>query len=262
VSALDAVHVGIHLPGDRPSVAGACFRDGRAQVIQDAAADDRVSPVAARYGVHAMAYQPVLLDERPVGVLSVAWPEVREEISQRVLQMLELLAAEAAVALERSAFVARLEDLTRTDPLTQALNRRGLDEELTREIARCRRHALPLSIAMLDLDHFKTLNDSRGHAYGDEVLRDSAVAWRGLLREADTLARHGGEEFVVVLPGCSAADAAPLVDRLRAATACGQTVSAGVATWTPGETPDELIRRADAALYRAKDAGRDRTVAA
>jgi diguanylate cyclase (GGDEF)-like protein len=118
------------------------------------------------------------------------------------------------------------------------------------------------SVALLDLDHFKAFNDREGHPAGDALLRGVAAAWRRELRGIDVLARYGGEEFGLVLPGCSVAEGAAIVDRLRAMTPLGETSSAGVAAWDGVEGADALVTRADRALYQAKRAGRDRTVVA
>jgi diguanylate cyclase (GGDEF)-like protein len=115
---------------------------------------------------------------------------------------------------------------------------------------------------MLDLDHFKDFNDKLGHQAGDRLLKASAAAWRTQLRATDTLTRYGGEEFAIVLPNCSPEDATELLERVRTATPAGQTASAGVASWDGVENPAILISRADAALYEAKEAGRDRVVIA
>jgi diguanylate cyclase (GGDEF)-like protein len=115
---------------------------------------------------------------------------------------------------------------------------------------------------MLDLDHFKDYNDERGHQAGDRLLKQSAAAWVTELRASDTLARYGGEEFTVALPGCTITNAKALVERLREVMPGGQTVSAGVACWNGRESAEELVGRADAALYQAKRNGRDQLVTA
>jgi diguanylate cyclase (GGDEF)-like protein len=115
---------------------------------------------------------------------------------------------------------------------------------------------------MLDLDHFKQYNDRRGHQAGDGLLREAAASWRLALRPYDMLARYGGEEFSVVLPGCTIEDALALVERLRAGTPEGESCSAGLAEWDGREPAEALVGRADAALYQAKRAGRDRAVVA
>jgi diguanylate cyclase (GGDEF)-like protein len=115
---------------------------------------------------------------------------------------------------------------------------------------------------MLDLDYFKAYNDERGHQAGDRLLRQGTAAWADELRASDILARYGGEEFTVALPGCTLADAKTIVERLRAAMPAGQTVSAGVACWNGLESAEDLVGRADVALYEAKRTGRDRLVTA
>jgi len=146
------------------------------------------------------------------------------------------------------------------DGLTGITNRRGLDEGLIVELARARRSEETLALVMLDLDHFKRFNDRRGHGAGDALLRGAAQAWRRQLRPTDLLARYGGEEFTLVLPSCDADAACQLVERLRPLMPEHQTFSAGVATWDPNESPEQLLGRADQALLVAKKQGRNRTV--
>lgn len=151
-----------------------------------------------------------------------------------------------------------LEALSMTDPLTGAANRRRLREELNREIDRSRRTQSPLSIAFLDLDYFKAYNDHYGHQAGDQLLKGLVAGWRSKLRATDLLARIGGEEFLVLFPDADSDQAAQVVERLRKVVPQNETVSAGVATYQTGESTDELIARADRALYSAKRAGRNR----
>jgi diguanylate cyclase len=156
----------------------------------------------------------------------------------------------------------QLGQLTRVDELTGLPNRRAWSAELPAAIERARRDRVALSVAMLDLDHFKRFNDEYGHQAGDRLLKSATAAWSARLRAVDQLARYGGEEFIVLLPGATAELATGVLERLRGATPAGQTFSAGVATWDGDETSEELIARADQALYQAKDAGRDRILAA
>jgi diguanylate cyclase (GGDEF)-like protein/PAS domain S-box-containing protein len=165
-----------------------------------------------------------------------------------------------AVEAEREELLARVEVLARHDALTGLPNRRALEELLPREMARARRSQSPLCLAVVDIDRFKAYNDSNGHLAGDAVLRECAIAWDSQLRGADSIVRFGGEEFVVVLPDCSFDEAAEILERLREATPAGQTCSAGLAHWDFIEASDGLLDRADAALYEAKAAGRDRLV--
>jgi diguanylate cyclase len=156
----------------------------------------------------------------------------------------------------------QLSQLTRVDELTGLPNRRAWAAELPIAIERGRRDRVDLSIALLDLDHFKRFNDEFGHQAGDRLLKSAAAAWSAQLRAVDQLARYGGEEFIVLLPGATVELATGVLERLRGATPAGQTFSAGVATWDGTETSEDLIARADQALYQAKHAGRDRILVA
>lgn len=166
------------------------------------------------------------------------------------------------IAAEREELLAEVENAARSDALTGLPNRRALDETLPREMARARRNESPLCLAIVDIDHFKSYNDGHGHLAGDEVLRACAIAWDSELRGEDTIVRFGGEEFLVLLPDCPLEQAGAIVERLRGVTPQGQTCSAGLAQWDFAESLDALVARADAALYEAKESGRDRLVAA
>jgi diguanylate cyclase (GGDEF)-like protein len=181
----------------------------------------------------------------------VALEKARTELDERH----ELLQAQAA----------KLEELATTDALTGAYNRRKFNELILAEIERVRRYGHPLSLFILDIDHFKRINDTRGHETGDEVLVVLAGLIRAGIRATDSLARWGGEEFVVLSPEVMVEEAMGLAERLRAAAGTHEysfvgkvTASIGVAQHRAGETADELFARADEALYRAKQGGRDR----
>lgn len=161
------------------------------------------------------------------------------------------------IEAERERLLGEVQDLARHDALTGLPNRRVLQELLPREMARTRRNELSLCLAIVDIDHFKAYNDTNGHLAGDEVLRACAREWDGALRGEDTLVRFGGEEFLVLLPDTEPEQAAEIVERLRATTPMGQTCSAGLALWDCTESIDDLLRRADEALYLAKASGRD-----
>jgi diguanylate cyclase (GGDEF)-like protein len=143
-----------------------------------------------------------------------------------------------------------------------------MEQTLQREIDMSRRHAQPLSVLMLDIDHFKRVNDDHGHGAGDEVLRAIAASIKAQLRNVDMVFRYGGEEFLILLSNTGREAAAMVGERLRQATqseeyfADGQlieiTVSLGCSTLLPGESADSLLRRADSALYVAKREGRNR----
>jgi diguanylate cyclase (GGDEF)-like protein/PAS domain S-box-containing protein len=166
------------------------------------------------------------------------------------------------VESEREQLLGEVQNLARRDALTGLPNRRALAELLPRELARSRRSASPLCAAIVDIDHFKAYNDTYGHLAGDEVLREAAIAWDGALRAEDTIVRFGGEEFLVVLPDTTVEQARDVVERLRKAMPRSQTCSAGLAAWDFVESADDLLCRADKALYLAKACGRDRLAAA
>lgn len=215
-----------------------------------------------RSRTRAALWHPVVRDRAAIGVLAIGWREEIEGVPLRLSAMVDLLAAEAAVAIGRADMLGQLEHLARTDSLTGLPNRRYWEQRLPRELARAAREEQPACVAMLDLDHFKAYNDRHGHQAGDRLLRSSAAAWRETLRPYDVLSRYGGEEFSVILPNCRLDDALALVDRLRSRTPEGESCSAGIAEWDGTEPPETLVGRADAALYRAKRAGRNRTVTA
>ncbi|MGN7739547.1 GGDEF domain-containing protein [Pseudomonas sp. 22526] len=154
------------------------------------------------------------------------------------------------------------------DPLTDTGNRIAMDQTLQREIEMARRHLHPLSLLMLDIDHFKRINDSHGHSAGDEVLKAVAAAIKAQLRNVDMVFRFGGEEFLILLSNTGRDAAAMVGERLRQAaqakdywadgTLIELTVSLGCSTLLPGESAESLLRRADSALYVAKREGRNR----
>lgn len=169
---------------------------------------------------------------------------------------------------ELERLYAEVQRLAITDPLTGLLNRRGFFENGAREVARARRYGTPLAAIMLDLDHFKDINDTHGHAVGDQVVAHMAARCVELLRQVDLLGRYGGEEFVLLLPGTTPEGALNIAERLRRAfedplpvepAGLIVTLSLGVAALTD-RTPDleALLQAADRALYKAKAAGRNR----
>lgn len=179
------------------------------------------------------------------------------EAAERRIQALEQALAEASA-------------MVRSDQLTGALNRRGMEEAFERELSRVSRLGSPLSVALLDIDHFKRINDSLGHQAGDRALAHLAQVVRQLLRPTDSLARYGGEEFLILLPNTAAEEAEKVMQRVQRELTRQFflhdnqrvliTFSAGVVELAPGEDRDSVIARADAAMYRAKTSGRNRVV--
>jgi diguanylate cyclase (GGDEF)-like protein len=213
-------------------------------------------------GERALHFEPILRDDIAAGVLVIGWRHPVESLGEAAQSGLRMLAAEAAVAIDHAELLQRLEESARTDDLIGLPNRRAWEHELSRELARSDRMSSPVCVAMLDLDHFKAFNDESGHQAGDGLLRRTAAAWKEQLRSSDLLARYGGDEFALLLPACTLDDAEGLVQRLRLVMPDTQTVSVGLACWDGVESAEALVGRADAALYEAKRAGRDRLIAA
>ncbi len=205
----------------------------------------------------SMLFEPVFRGTEPVGVLVVGWTQKIRAGGTRAT-LIALLAHEVAAAIKRADLLSQLTDMASTDSLTGLPNRRAWETNLQRVLLEGEQFAL----AMLDLDHFKAFNDTRGHPAGDRLLKEAASAWREELRSGDFLARIGGEEFALLLPNCSPSDAVTVVDRLRSRVPYAQTCSAGMVLGEPGETSETLMTRVDEALYSAKSAGRDRVLLA
>jgi diguanylate cyclase (GGDEF)-like protein len=182
-------------------------------------------------------------------------------------QALESVADILATATQNARYVDRVRQLAYRDGLTGVFNRRYFDSRLVEEITRAARYGGGVSVLLIDLDHFKKINDEFGHMLGDDVLRAVSTIFLRNLRKVDVVCRYGGEEFAVVLPATQGGSAASVADKLRRAVASAHfagvsipvTVSIGVAEFPAnGITRDDIVRSADAALYQAKDAGRNR----
>lgn len=238
---------------------------GTALRSNNAEADPRFTPrEGQKEPMGSFLGVPLLSSGACIGVLSAVARE-QNFFEERHEDLLTVLAGLCAPHLE----IARLRRLSQVDPLTGALNRRGLELLLPERRAP---EDPPSAVVMVDIDHFKRVNDSHGHAIGDEVLRRVASILAGVLRGGDAVIRYGGEEFLIVLRGVERAQAARVAERARvaiaqAALAIGElriaiTISCGVAEQRPDEDRDSLIERADAALYTAKLDGRNRVAQA
>jgi diguanylate cyclase (GGDEF)-like protein len=200
---------------------------------------------------------PLQADGRVHGVLWVR-AATGQSLDGDDAAFLGTCASQGGQALERARLFDVLSGLAGTDDLTGLPNRRAWDAVARRELAQMRRTGRPLCVAMIDLDKFKAYNDTHGHPAGDRLLRELASAWRGVIRDVDVLARYGGEEFALLLPGCGVTAGVVCIERLRQNMPAGTTCSVGLAQAAVGESLEDLLVRADAALYRAKRAGRDR----
>ena len=270
---------------DRYPEIRAALDHGRAVLIQDV----RTSPLYAEIRkqwesegrevtIRSVIALPFTLDRLQAGVFFLRRTQDEPLLSQEDVEFADAVIRAAVASIQRAQMIetakadnARLEALAHTDPLTQTLNRRALTVRLAAELDRARRYESVITLLMLDLDHFKKVNDTYGHLVGDEVLREVALLLQNAVRSVDVVARYGGEEFVIVLPETSEEGGVVFADRIRErveAEVFGQaekvklklTASIGVANFPSPrvESVEDLFARADAALYRAKADGRNR----
>jgi diguanylate cyclase (GGDEF)-like protein len=237
-------------------------------VVDDLAAEPLLSTLPGQQGMPlgSMCAAPLVFRDRLLGVL-VALAHGTTVFLPGDTAALSAYAGHAAIALSNARLVDRLERQAAEDPLTGLANQRAFYEASGSEFSRAQRSRGDLSIVMLDIDHFKSINDLHGHLYGDQVLLGVADALRSCMRAHDTVARMGGEEFAILLPDTGAGLAYEVAERARAAVANVPVVegtlscSAGVATASGADSvPVDLLALADRALYEAKGQGRDRTV--
>lgn len=227
--------------------------------------------------VHSIIAVPFTLDGTQNGVFFLRRMLNEPSLTPDDMEFADAVIKAAVAALQRAQVIettknenARLEVLAQTDPLTQVLNRRAMATRLNAEMERARRYQAVLTMLMLDLDHFKVVNDTHGHLVGDDVLRTVAGFLQSAIRSVDIVARYGGEEFVVVLPETGFAGGMVFAERVLAQIArhpfgashapISITASVGIAVY-PGEgiaSVEDLFMRADEALYRAKAGGRNR----
>lgn len=219
--------------------------------------------------IKSMICVPLDMRRRLIGVMSLTTRPGDPAFTSEELELAVLLAAHISLALENH----RLYELSVMDGLTQIYNRRYLEQRLSEELADSRRANRCLTVALLDLDHFKKLNDTYGHLAGDHVLCEVTETISGALREHDVMARYGGEEFALILAGTTGSAGVELGERVRQLVASREfrfeenvlpvTISLGLATFPQdGSTRTELLKAADRALYKAKEAGRNRVVPA
>jgi diguanylate cyclase (GGDEF)-like protein len=244
------------------------LRRNRMHVV--ASADDLPCPHVHDNGARYMCL-PLTAQRETLGLLHVQTPPDQTLTADRQ-QLARTVAEQISLALSNLQLQETLRRQSVRDPLTGLFNRRYLEESLDREISRSRRNGQPLALIMLDIDHFKRVNDTHGHDGGDEVLRLVAALMVQSLRKADVACRYGGEEFTLILPEASLPDALLKAEQLREATQQLQivyqhqpipvTLSLGVAGLHDQVADgNQLLGAADAALYRAKQEGRNRVVA-
>jgi diguanylate cyclase (GGDEF)-like protein len=212
---------------------------------------------------------PLIADGSAFGALVVERGPARlQKIERRLLEILAQFSSHAALEMRNAWLLQKVQEMAQTDELTGLGNRRAFQTALQHEVARATREGGEVTLIMLDLDHFKLLNDVYGHLVGDEVLRKAGAALRSHCREFDTAARFGGEEFAVLLPSCSTQESFSAAARLRSVIAeldfeVPVTASAGIATFpTHADDAMGLLRAADDALYDSKRLGRNRATRA
>ncbi|MBS1122368.1 MAG: diguanylate cyclase/phosphodiesterase & domain with sensor(s) [Deltaproteobacteria bacterium] len=246
-------------------VAGWVVERGEAALIADVTTDPRfVALPANQTPIASMLCVPLLARGERVGVVT-ATSERAGAFDDNHLELVRFIATTIALDVEN----VRLHRVATTDPLTGAYNREFLIARLPQEIEAAIERDRTLSIAMVDVDHFKSVNDLHGHGVGDVVLAEVARRLRGAIRGGDVLVRYGGEEFLAVLPKADAGRAWEVGERMRQRV-CERAfdvgdgvslllrISVGIAQWRVGENMPDLIERADIALYGAKERGRNR----
>lgn len=231
--------------------------------------DIRTHPCYRDFGLEAYIGSPVQVDGELYGTLNFSSLKVCEPFSRDDMVFMQLLADTVGYEIHQQAMKDQLGVLARTDELTGLSNRRAVMEALRWQVAHSMRSGLPLTVMSLDLDHFKRINDTWGHAAGDDVLRTLSRLLNAVTREVDLCGRVGGEEFILVLPDTDTTGGCVVGERLRRRLAdmpiavsetesVTVTVSAGLAGVHPGDTVESVLNRVDRALYTAKQTGRDR----
>lgn len=218
----------------------------------------------------AMMCAPLRIERKIIGVLTVEEKETDENFTDSDLEFLSLIAAETGIAIEKARLYERMEQMSVTDGLTGVANRRYFDMRFHDELLKAKRYSLPLSVTLMDIDNFKSFNDTYGHAVGDEVLKAVARNLKSNVRETDLVARYGGEEFIIVSPDCETDKAGTTADRLRQNLEQMEvygneeypslkiTMSLGVANYPDDSQAEEaLLKAADDALYASKKSGRN-----
>lgn len=261
------------------SLSGLCYRDGQYKRSDDVTRDDRINPEFLKkidLETGSILLIPLEHTDERFGVLKIisgeqdTFDSLEENVINLLSGMLSAAIFQSLQQLEKEKYIEQVRTMALTDSLTGLDNRRSLMNQLKDEVKRANRHSRSFSFAILDLDHFKRINDSYGHQKGDEVLSRVARVLKDTTREIDSVSRYGGEEFGFLLPETKLNDAENLTERLLSeirslefesdGESFGITSSAGVSAYREGEALEDLIKKADKALYTAKANGRDRVV--
>jgi diguanylate cyclase (GGDEF)-like protein len=249
-------------------VAQQVFRQGTPLVVKDVRATDiPPAPAEWKYKTDSFISYPIIINNQKIGVLNVTDKIDGSVYGEFDLKLINTFAPQLAVAIDRTTLKRKadeFEQLSMTDSLTGLPNRRYLEERLAEEIKRSQRHGFPMSLLVVDVDEFKSYNDTFTHPEGDKALRLVGQALKATLRGADVAARQGGEEFSILLPQTTLGEAHTIAERIRERVESTQfpnrqvTVSIGIATCTPAiSTWESLVKAADEAMYEAKRSGRN-----
>jgi diguanylate cyclase (GGDEF)-like protein len=253
--------------GLNEGISGRALESGRAVVVNDVAADKGYLPGFVE--TRSEMCLPLITFGTKLGVICLesAQPDAFPEAD---VQPLESVADIVATAIQNANYFAQTKALANVDGLTGVYNRRFFESRISEEIERALRYQSIFSLIMVDIDHFKKLNDEFGHLLGDEVLRQVSAIFTAQLRKADTVCRYGGEEFVIVVPETTGENALAVADKLRRMVETHSfpgvprpvTISAGVAEFPAhGHSRDDVVKAADNALYASKQGGRNRVSA-
>ncbi|MBA2380250.1 MAG: sensor domain-containing diguanylate cyclase, partial [Blastocatellia bacterium] len=257
-----------HTPNIGLRVAGPVLLQGSPVLVDDIAKIGMASaPLDWSYKTPSFVSYPLLIGNRRIAVMNFTDKATGGSFEKSDLDLLQAIAPQIAVAIDRTRLkdqAGQYKQLSVTDPLTGLLNRRYMDPRLAEELKRSKRHGFPLALLLLDIDDFKSYNDTFGHPAGDSALRKVAEVLKASLRGVDVAARWGGEEFAILLPNTKTDEAFLIAERIRVEVETAEmpkrriTVSIGIATESPEiDTSGELIQAADFALYEAKNRGRN-----
>jgi len=255
-------------------IAGLVLESGSPMIVRDTDADSRVPATRpGKYRTRSFISYPLILGHRKVGVLNLADKVDGTPYGDEDLALLELMAPQLALIIERTEWHRKAEQYQRmslTDPLTGLPNRRYFEERLFEEVERSKRHGTPLSFMIIDVDRFKSYNDIYGHTEADGVLVKTSQLLRRSVRAIDMTARFAGDEFCIVLPETKLAAAGRIAERLRKTVNQSEyrsetnesmgrvTISIGVSSFSPSrQSPLSIVETADRALYKAKTRGRN-----
>ncbi len=248
-------------------IAGWVAETGKPTIVNDVSKDPRFASrfdSETHFKTRSILCAPLISRGRTIGVVQVI-NRVGGKFTKIDLDLLLTLVEPCAIAIENAVLFQRTEQLTITDDLTKLFNSRYLNLYLTREIKRCKRHGIPLSVIFLDLDGFKGVNDQYGHLAGSKTLTEVGAILAEAVRESDILARYGGDEFVAVLPETPASGALVIAERIRKSIESHAflkeqgveariSASFGIASYPDHAlTPEGLIQKADQAMYRVKE---------